>query len=154
MGRLVLCATLMLAGCGGAESTPPGAGLHVPTATSGSAAHVAPWRSAKVEQLAEHRVEVARKRLLALRAGFEHGTTTLDELFAGFRDVAFAARDSGFQGATLRRILTDYRDAVVALKDVTRERVAKGAANEDAMNRVELLLAEAEFWLGEAGDGH
>ena len=64
--------------------------------------------------------------------------------------MAFAARDSGFRGEALRSVLTDYRDAVLALRDLTRERMAKGAVGEDAMNRVEALVAEAEYWLGEA----
>lgn len=112
----------------------------------------APPRSEKVEKLARERVEVARKRLQILRTAFDRGAASLDDLFAGFRDVAFAARDSGFHGEELRRILTEYRDAVLALRDLTRERAAKGTVGEDATSRVDALLAEAEFWLGEAND--
>jgi hypothetical protein len=112
-----------------------------------------PPRSAKVEQLARQRVDLARKRLVLLRAGFEHGKTGLEALLVGARDVAFAARDSGLRGEELRSILTEYRDAVVAMKGVTRERVSKGTADEEALNRVESLVAEAEFWLAEASSG-
>jgi hypothetical protein len=110
-------------------------------------------RPAKIEQLARERVEIARKRLVQLRAAFEHGSATLDDLFDACRDVAFAARDSGLHGETLRRILTEYRDAAVSLRDLTRERLAKGAVNEAAMTRVESLVAEAEYWLAEANQG-
>ena len=107
-------------------------------------------RSEKLEQLAQQRVASARKRLVALRTSFDRGSTTLEELFAGCRDVAFAARDSGMHGEALRGVLTEYRDSVVALKDLTRERVSKGSVGEDAMTRVDELLAEAEYWLADA----
>jgi len=141
----------LVVACSGA---PPASGPcgNCASSTSAGLAHVALPRSAKLEQLAQRRVDVARKRLVLLRAGFDRGTTSLDELFAGFRDVAFAARDSGFHGEALRHVLTDYRDAVLALKELTRERVAKGALGEDAVARVESLVAEAEFWLGEASE--
>jgi hypothetical protein len=108
-------------------------------------------RSARVEQLAHERVELARKRLVLMRAAFEHGSATLDELFAALRDVAFAARDSGLHGEGLRGILTDYRDAVLALQTLTRERMAKGSVGPEAMSRVDALVAEAQYWLAEAG---
>ena len=110
-------------------------------------------RSAKLEQLATQRVAIARKRLALLRASFDKGSTTIDELFAGCRDVAFAARDSGMHGEALRRVLTEYRDAVSALKGLMRERVAKGAVSEDTMTRVDSLVAEAEYWLEDANQG-
>jgi hypothetical protein len=112
-----------------------------------------PLRSAKMEQLAQRRVELARKRLVLMRAGFDKNTVGLDALFAACRDVAFAARDSGMHGDALRKILLEYRDAVVAMKDLTRDRVAKGAVPDEALARVESLLAEAEFWLQEANEG-
>jgi hypothetical protein len=112
-----------------------------------------PRRSAKLEALAARRVELARKHLAELRESFAKGSTTLDELFAASRDVAFAARDSGLHGAPLRDVLKDYRDAVAALKELTKERLAKGAVSEEAMGRVEALEAEAEFWLADASEG-
>jgi hypothetical protein len=147
---LVLVAGTLLAACGGS------AGSHAsgPCGPCDSIAGVRQIpRSPKLEQLAQQRVELARKRLVLLRASFEHGTTTLDELFAACRDVAFAARDSGLHGERLRHVLTEYRDAVVALKELTRERLAKGSVGEDAVNRVDSLVAEAEYWLGEASEG-
>ena len=96
---------------------------------------------------------MARKRLGTLRASFNQGRTTLDELVGALRDVAFAAHDSGLHGETLRDILKEYRDALVALKDVTAERVSKGAVTEDAVIRMDLLVVEAEFWLEEANQG-
>ena len=50
-------------------------------------------------------------------------------------------------------MLTEYRDAVVSLKGLMRERVAKGAVTEDTMVRVDALLAEAEYWLEDASQG-
>ncbi len=150
--RLVFAGAALLAACGGAP-TPGPCG---PCASGASAGleHVAAPRSAKVEQLAKRRVEQLRELLAQLRTSFEHGATGLDELFAALRDVAFAARDSGFHGEELRSILTDYRDAVAALRDLTRERASRGAVGEGAVQRVEVLLAEAEYWLGEATEHH
>jgi len=145
------CSLILVAACGGSASK-PASGPCGPCQSTGGAGleRVALPRSPKLTHLAQERVELARKRLAQLRASFEHGKTSLDELFAALRDVAFAARDSGFRGEALRSVLTDYRDAVLALRDLTRERMAKGAVGEDAMNRVEALVAEAEYWLGEA----
>ena len=110
-------------------------------------------QSAKLKELGTKRVELARKRLVLLRASFDMGKTTIDELFAACRDVAFAARDSGLHGGPLRDILKEYRDGVIALRDLTRERASKGAVGEDAVSRVESIVAEAEFWLEEAHQG-
>jgi hypothetical protein len=141
-------ASIVLAGCGG--SSQPRCG---PCQTSGAAgaAGAAPLRSPKLEALANQRVELARKRLALLREAFGKGLATLDELFAACRDVAFAARDSGLRGAPLHDVLKEYRDAVVALKQLTRERMAKGAVGDEGMTRVEALEAEAEYWLEESG---
>jgi hypothetical protein len=144
--RLVPIASAVLA-CG-ATAPPKPCG---PCASAGARAGLA--RSAKVEQLARQRVDLAGKRLVLLRASFAHGAATLDELFAGFRDVAFAARDSGMRGEALRHVLTDYRDGVKSLRELTKERVAKGAATEEALSRVDALVAEAEYWLAEASEG-
>lgn len=110
-------------------------------------------QSPKLKELARRRVDAARKRLVLLRASFDRGATTIDELFAACRDVAFAARDSGLHGGALRDVLVEYRDAVVALRDLTRERASKGAVGEEAVSRVESIVAEAEFWLEEASQG-
>lgn len=145
---LLLAGLLAACGSSAAPQTPCG-----PCSSSADLAHAGLPRSARVERLAHDRVELARKRLVVLRASFEHGTATLEELFAGFRDVAFAARDSGLHGETLRGILTDYRDGVKSLRELTKERVASGKVGEDAMSRVDALVAEAEYWLAEATDG-
>jgi len=143
---------LVLVACGGGTSAPPCGPCQAGSSSGGGAgAGPAPLRSPKLEALASRRVELARKRLALVRDGFGKGLATLDELFAACRDVAFAARDSGLRGAKLRDVLTDYRDAVVALKDLTRERMAKGSVGEEGMTRVEALEAEAEYWLEEAG---
>jgi hypothetical protein len=153
MRALLLSAALLtVCACGG--SSKPASGACGPCAASGSAGapSFAP-RSPKLEALALRRVELARKRLAQMRDSFAKGSTTLDELFAASRDVAFAARDSGLRGAPLRDVLKDYRDAVAALKELTKERLAKGAVDEEAMSRVEALEAEAEFWLADASEG-
>ena len=148
---LVALPALVLLACSHSADTGPCGPCHSPE-TAGLGRVGLP-RSGKLEQLAQQRVELARKRLVLLRASFEHGTATLDEVFAACRDVAFAARDSGLHGETLRRILTEYRDAVIALKDLTKERAAKGSVGEEAVSRVDSLVAEAEYWLGEASEG-
>jgi hypothetical protein len=148
---LVVAASLLVAcGSGGSGASAPCGPCQAPASP---AMGWTPRRSAKLERLAQQRVELARKRLVLLRAGFEHGTTGLDALVAACRDVALAARDSGMRGETLRSILREYRDAMIAMRDLTRERESKGAVGEDAMSRVETLLAEAEFWLEEAHEG-
>jgi hypothetical protein len=152
MRALLLSAALLtVCACAGSKAASGPCG---PCAASGSAEapSLAP-RSPKLEALALRRVELARKRLAQMRDSFARGSTTLDELFAASRDVAFAARDSGLRGAPLRDVLKDYRDAVAALKELTKERLAKGAVNEEAMGRVEALEAEAEFWLADASEG-
>lgn len=106
-----------------------------------------------MRELAARRVDLARKRLVLLRGSFDQGKATLDEVFAAFRDFALAARDSGLEGAGLRDVLTEYRDGVTALRDLTRERLSKGAVAEEALLRVESLVAEAELWLEEASQG-
>jgi hypothetical protein len=114
---------------------------------------ITPPQSTKLAELRLKRVELAQKRVVLLRASFDKGKTSIDELFAACRDVAFAARDSGVHGGALRDILREYRDGVVALRDLTRERAAKGAVGEDEVSRIEGIVAEAEFWLEEASEG-
>jgi hypothetical protein len=150
---LLLPAVVLVACACGGSSKPAASGACGPCAASAGAPSLPPHRSAKLEALAARRVELARKRLAQLRESFAHGSTTLDELFAASRDVAFAARDSGLSGAPLRDVLKDYRDAVTALKELTKERLAKGAVDAEAMTRVEALEAEAEFWLADASEG-
>jgi hypothetical protein len=150
LAALALLTALLLAACGGSSSPPPCGPCQ---AAAAGASSPGPPRSPKLEALATQRVELARKRLVLLRASFGKGGATLDELFAACRDVAFAARDSGLRGEPLRDVLKDYRDAVVALKQLTRERLAKGAVTDEAMSRVEALEAEAGYWLEEASPG-
>jgi hypothetical protein len=142
--------SLVLTACG--AGTPAASGPCGPCQAAAGAGlqSVATPQSAKLKELGMKRVELARKRLVLLRASFDAGKTTIDELFAACRDVAFAARDSGLHGSPLRDILKDYRDGVLALRDLTRERATRGAVGEDAVSRVESIVAEAEFWLAEA----
>jgi hypothetical protein len=149
---VVILSALLLAACGG---SPGASGPCGPCQSQASAGlqNVAPPRSARLKELAALRVDLARKRLVLLRASFDRNKATIDEVFAACRDVALAARDSGLYGDTLRDVLREYRDAVTALKDLTRERMSKGTVGEDAMARVESLVAEAEFWLEEASQG-
>jgi len=146
----VAAAALVLVACGG--GTPVASGPCGPCQTPATVGlqGITPPQSGKLAELRLKRVELAQKRVVLLRASFDKGKTSIAELFAACRDVAFAARDSGIHGGTLRDILRDYRDGVVALRDLTRERAAKGAVGEDEVSRVEGLLAEAEFWLEEA----
>ena len=154
MARPVLLAlsALLLTACAG--SAPAASGPCGPCQTAAAGLQgVAMPQSAKLKELGTKRVELARKRLVLLRASFDTGKTTIDELFSACRDVAFAARDSGLHGGPLRDILKEYRDGVIALRDLTRERASKGAVGEDAVTRVESIVAEAEFWLEEAHQG-
>jgi hypothetical protein len=152
-GPLVVFSALLLTACASAAAPgPSGAcGPCQPSAAAGLQ-NLAPG-AAKLKELGLKRVELARKRVVLLRASFDHGATTIDELFAACRDVAFAARDSGLHGGALRDVLKEYRDGVLALRDLTRERASKGAVGEDAVSRVESIVAEAEFWLEEASGG-
>ena len=152
---VIVLSTLLVAACAGGGPPPVASGPCGPCQGPAAAGlqNVALPQSPKLKALALKRVEVARKRLVLLRASFDRGTTTIDELFAACRDVAFAARDSGLRGDALRDVLREYRDAVVALKDLTRERASKGAVGEEAVNRVDSIVAEAEFWLEEANQG-
>ncbi len=146
---LVITATASLA-CGSNNASGPCTPCQASASPSAGLKDVGLPRSAKLDQLAQQRVTLARKRLVLLRASFDRGVTTLDDLIAGSRDVAFAARDSGIHGEALRGVLQEYRDAVVAMKDLTRERAAKGAVGEDAVTRIDALVAEAEYWLEDA----
>jgi hypothetical protein len=149
---LLLLSALLAAGChSGPEASGP-CGPCQAQPSSGLQGAGLP-RSAKLEQLGTQRVALARKRLGLLRTSFDRGSTTIDELFTGCRDVAFAARDSGMHGEALRGVLEEYRSAVVALRDLMRERAAKGAVSDDTMTRVDALVAEAEYWLEDASQG-
>jgi hypothetical protein len=149
--RLVVLSAVLLAGCSSGAG-PVASGPCGPCQASASAGlqGVGLPRSARLDALAAKRIELARKRLAVLRISFDRGVTTLDELIGASRDVAFAAHDSGLHGQALRDLLTEYRDVVAALRDLTKERVAKGAVGEDAVDRMEGLVVEAEFWLEEA----
>jgi hypothetical protein len=136
---LVVLSALLLVACA-SGSAPATSGPCCPCQASAAAGlqNVALPQSPKVRELGLKRVDLARKRLVLLRVSFDRGATTIDEVFAACRDVAFAARDSGLRGG--------------ALRDLTRERAAKGAVGEDAVSRVEAIVAEAEFWLEEANE--
>lgn len=153
-GPLVVLSALLLTACAsGATPGPSGACGPCQAPATAGLQNLAPPGAAKLKELGLKRVELARKRVVLLRASFDRGATTIDELFAACRDVAFAARDSGLHGGALREVLKEYRDGVVALRDLTRERASKGAVGEDAVSRVESIVAEAEFWLEEASGG-
>ena len=153
-GPLFVLSALLLTACAsGATAGPSGACGPCQTAAAAGLQNLAPPGAAKLKELGLKRVELARKRVVLLRASFDRGATTIDELFAACRDVAFAARDSGLHGGALREVLKEYRDGVVALRDLTRERASKGAVGEAAVSRVESIVAEAEFWLEEASGG-
>jgi hypothetical protein len=146
---LLALSALLLAACAGPSPGPCGP---CQSPASGLQTGTLPW-SPKLKELAAKRVDLARKRLVLLRASFDKGKATLDEVFATFRDFALAARDSGLAGGALRDVLKEYRDAMIALRDLTRERMSKGEVGEDALIRVESLVAEAEYWLEEASQG-
>jgi hypothetical protein len=151
----------LLVGCGGAgksaTSGPCGPCQRAESARGAGSSEglegVGLPRSPKLEALAKRRVELAQQHLVQLRAGWDKGATTMQELFTGCRDVAFAARDSGLRGQALRDVLEQYVGAVTALRDVLRERVANGGLNSTEVTRVDELVAEAEFWLEEAKTG-
>jgi hypothetical protein len=144
---LIACAPVACTSRPAAEPCGP---CQSPSSADAAGKSVALPRSERLEKLAEQRVALARKRLVLLRSSFDRGVTTLEELIAGSREVAFAARDSGLRGDALLGVLKEYRDAVVALRDLTHERAAKGAVGEDAVTRIDALAAEAEFWLEDA----
>jgi hypothetical protein len=83
---------------------------------------------------------------------YDKGAASLSELLVAYRDVAFAARDSGLRGDALRRPLQDYRDAMLKMRDYMRGRYQSGAVTQADLDRVESSVAEAEFWLAEANE--
>lgn len=107
-------------------------------------------RVADSDVLGQRRVDAARKRIAILQRLYEKGMISSKDVFDAYRDIALAARDSGLRGEALLHPLTEYRDAIVQLRDLMKSRVATGAENEDATNRAEVQLAEAEYWLAEA----
>jgi hypothetical protein len=94
-------------------------------------------------------MDLTRKRLDVLGAQYQSGLVSMSELLAAYRDVAFAARDSGLRGEELRRALEDYRDGAARSRDLARSRVSAGQETADAVMHAEASLAEAEFWLAE-----
>jgi hypothetical protein len=153
LALLLLVPALLLVACGSGST--PATGPCGPCQSAGpiGLAGAGGPRPEKLERLALQRVDLARKRLALLRSSYDRGATSISEVFAACRDVAFAARDSGLHGEPLRGVLREYRDAVIALRELTRERMAKGAVGEVDLSRVESLVAEAEFWLEEANGG-
>jgi hypothetical protein len=113
-------------------------------------AEVTPPRSVALDALALQRVELARKRIPALRTQFEMGRTTMAELTLAYRDVAVAARDSGLRGDPLRRAIEDYQHAAMVLAKAMRERVDDGRETRSAVDAAEAAMAEAEYWGAEA----
>jgi hypothetical protein len=151
MRLLLLALASALAACSNAAASPCPCQASSPAGSSPiGPEHLGLPRSEKLEQLAQQRVELARKRLQLVRLQFDKGALSLDQLVNAFRDLAFAARDSGFHGEPLRHILKEYRDALAALRDLVHERADKGMATPDEAVRMDLMLAEAELWLGEA----
>jgi hypothetical protein len=109
-----------------------------------------PPRSPELEALGQRRVELARKRVELVRVMHERGATTLADLASAYRDVAFAARDSGLRGDALQKPLEEYRDAMRRVEELTVNRYKQGAVNEGDVILVQGHVAEAEFWVAEA----
>jgi hypothetical protein len=147
-GLLAIVLFLALPACTSSAASP----CPCPTLSVPGSEHAGAPRSSKLDDLARQRVELARKRLAMLRTLFDRGTITFDVLFTGFRDVAFAARDSGLHGETLRHILTDYRDGLLALQTMIHQRAESELTSPDQALRIDALVAEAEYWLAEANE--
>jgi hypothetical protein len=124
-----------------------------PPAPAGSPANApAVARPSRLDALGERRVDLARQRTANLRLQFEAGKLTLVELVAAYREVAFAARDSGLRGEPLRRALVEYRGLLDQLRDAQRELTrARGWTDPRSVDALEYASAEADYWLAEAG---
>jgi hypothetical protein len=138
--------------CGGAAPPVERVSLPAPTCNCPVAPVSAPVaaRSPELDELAQRRLDAARKRIPVLHRLYERGLVSATEMYVGYRDIAVAARESGLRGEALRSILTEYRDKMAELRDHERTRFAAGAESEDGPNHAEVLLAEAEYWLAEA----
>lgn len=132
--------------CVASASAPPSATAAVP---AGATAPLAP-RSPQLEALGQQRVDLARKRIDALSAQYQRGMGSMRDVLAAYRDMAFAARDSGLRGDALRRPLEEYRDATIRLRDLARDRATMGSVPEVDVYAAEASIAEAEYWLVEA----
>ncbi len=109
-------------------------------------------RSAKLEELAERRVELAREYVRSLHVMYRQGLATPAELLLAYREVAVAARDSGLVGEKLRRELAVYRDEMVELERMIEGRAQVGGAGPQEVEHAREALAEADYWLEEANE--
>jgi hypothetical protein len=148
----ILLPCALLAACAPAPAPctpcqPPSSQAPTPVAQTASAAP----RPPQLDELGERRVDLSRKRVAVLALMYDKGAVGLTDLLAAYRDVAFAARDSGLRGDVLRKALQDYRDAMVALREHTHVLYKAGAVNDADVDHVDAAVAEAEYWLAEAG---
>lgn len=109
-----------------------------------------PLRTAKLDELARQRVALARRRVVELTVRARTGLASRDELFAAYRQVAFAARDSALRDETVRKTLLEYRDqAKQVLEDERALVAAPTSKGQFSVDEAEAALAEAEYWLAE-----
>jgi len=152
MRSILLCVfALLLAACGATAhpaSLPPPCVPCPPSATPNATA--APEaRSPLLDDLAHRRVALARKRVKELKFLYDRGQCSNTELLAAYREVAFAARDSGLRGDEALRALEVYRDAAVSMRDRARAGYP-GQVSDADVDRAEAALLEAEYWLQES----
>jgi hypothetical protein len=139
----------VLSACAGPTNANSGPCTPCPQVAATGAAPLQP-RSAKLDQLGQERVDVAKARIPVLRLYFVRGAISPAEFLAAFRGVAFAARESGLRGEALRSALTEYRDHAKEALESQRQRVATGAQTGDSLNQMKEGVLEAEYWLAEA----
>ena len=109
-----------------------------------------PPRAPRLEQLATERVALAKKRIPTLRLSYKLGQTSLSELTAAYREIAFAARDSGLRGEPLRQALDEYRKILAQLSETTHKEHDQGRVGPLEVEAVDARTAEADYWAAEA----
>ena len=72
------------------------------------------------------------------------------ELMVAYRDVAFAARDSGLRGETLRQAIQEYAKAAAAYQQTVHEHATQGKVSVAEVAAADATMAEASYWLEEA----
>ena len=150
MRALLVIASLWIAACSAPSPAVSSPCVPCQQAAPAATTHSAEPRPAKLDALAQQRVELARKRVQLLRAEYAHGSRPLSEVLAAYREIAFAARDSGLRGEALRRPLQEYRDSLDQQRELTKLRLAKGAATDADMVQLDYAIAESDYWLAEA----
>jgi hypothetical protein len=154
LSRPILVYALSVAPCVSCAATaplPPASAAAAPVSVAANVAS-APPRTAKLEELARRRVDLARARIAEVTASHATGAVSMSVVADAYRDLAVVARDSGLRGEALRQPLPEYRDALEKLRETARRNQQNGMANHLDLLRVDGQVADADFWLQDAAE--